>query len=212
MRKLVLKMSVSVDGFVGGQNGEIGWLFRSMDDEGKAWTVRALWNAGLHVMGSRTFRDMVAYWPSSTEVFAAPMNQIPKAFSSRTGAGNPAATTRALEDARARALPGSHPDAQALESWRGARVLTGDLLDEITRLKQESGKDILAHGGASFARSLGRLGVVDEYRLLVHPVALGRGLPLFSELAVPVDLELVELTAFKSGTVAHVYRTRAGGR
>ena len=82
------------------------------------------------------------------------------------------------------------------------------MAEEIGRLKREPGKDILAHGGATFAQSLVRLGLVDEYRLLVHPTALGRGLPLFSTVAAPIDLTLVEAKAFPRGAVAHVYRPR----
>jgi dihydrofolate reductase len=209
MRNLILKMSVSIDGFVGGPTGEIDWIFRSMDDEARAWTVESLWQAGVHAMGSRTFKDMAAFWPSSTEPFAAPMNQIPKVVFSRSGAAGVSwqSTTRALvgaRAARAAAAPGSKP--AAVESWQTARIASGDLTEEVGRLKQEQGKDILAHGGASFAQSLVRLGLVDEYRLLVHPVALGRGLPLFSDLNAPLDLQLVEAKRFKAGAVAHVYR------
>jgi dihydrofolate reductase len=85
-------------------------------------------------------------------------------------------------------------------------MATGDLEAEIAGLKRDPGKDIVAHGGATFARSLVRLGLVDEYQLLVHPVALGQGLPLFADLPSPLDLTLVGVTAFGSGAVAHVYR------
>jgi dihydrofolate reductase len=209
MRKLVLKMSVSIDGFVGGPNGEIDWIFRNPDDQATAWTVGVIAQAGLHIMGSRTFHDMAAYWPSSTEPFAAPMNEIPKVVFSRSGsakAGAPS-TTRALVDARAQAAAPSAATA-ATESWTSARVATGDLAEEVARLKEEPGRDIVAHGGASFAQSLVRLGLVDEYRLLVHPVALGRGLPLFSGLGAPVDLALVEVEPFRGGHVALVYGKR----
>jgi riboflavin biosynthesis pyrimidine reductase len=64
----------------------------------------------------------------------------------------------------------------------------------------------MAHGGAGFARSLVRLGLIDEYRLLIHPVALGSGLGLFSSLARPIDLNLISTTAFGGGTIAKVYR------
>jgi len=84
MRDLILKMSVSIDGFVGGPDGGIKWVFDS-DQEATAWIVKTVWNASLHIMGSRTFHDMAAYWPTSTEVFAPPMNQIPKAVFSRQG-------------------------------------------------------------------------------------------------------------------------------
>ena len=103
MRKLILKMSVSLDGFVGGPNGEIDWVFKSYDAGATDWEVEALWNAGIHIMGSRTFQDMAAYWPTSTEPFAPPMNEIPKAVFSRTGTIATAATTRALEDATTKA-------------------------------------------------------------------------------------------------------------
>ncbi len=210
MRRLILKMSMSVDGFVGGPRGELDWLFRSMDDEAAAWTVGIIREAGLHIMGSRTFRDMAAYWPSSSEPFAPPMNEIPKVvFTShdRPRAGDTEGTTRGLADARAQA-PQARGGPPATESWATARVAAGDLSEEIVRLKEEPGKAILAHGGASFARSLVASGLVDEYQLLVHPVVLGRGLPLFSHLIQPLDLVLVETRPFARGAVAHVYRPR----
>ncbi len=139
------------------------------------------------------------------------MNQIPKVVFSRSGSAGVGAqsTTRALADARARATSPSGSEPGVIESWSTARVATGDLAEEVARLKQEPGKDVLAHGGATFAQSLVRLGLVDEYRLLVHPVALGRGLPLFSGLAAPIDLDVVEVKSFRGGAVAHVYRTRS---
>jgi dihydrofolate reductase len=208
MRKLVLKMSVSVDGFVGGPNGEIDWLFRSMDEGSTAWTVNSIGQAGVHVMGSRTFRDMAAYWPSSTEPFARPMNEIPKVVFARHGLGDGKSgpTTQALSDARAQATGNAAQATPAVESWRAARVATGDLAEEVARLKQEPGKEILAHGGARFAQSLVKGGLVDEYRLLIHPVVLGRGLPLFAELTAPVDLTLIESHRFGRGVIANIYR------
>ncbi len=146
----------------------------------------------------------------SSEVrFAGPMNRVPKAVFSRTGTSGHPGTTRGLEDARAQALPVGKPETEALESWRSARTIVGDLFDGIMRLKREPEKDIFAHGGATFAQNLVSLGVVDEYRLRVHPVALARGLPLFSLLAAPADLELVEIKAFKGSAAAHVYRPKA---
>ena len=103
MRKLILKMSVSVDGFVAGLNGEVGWIFKSTDDATIAWIVDTLWCAGVHIMGSRTFHDMAAYWPTATDKFAAPMNEIPKRVFSRTGRADitgTGSTTQALKDAR----------------------------------------------------------------------------------------------------------------
>ena len=151
MRRLVLKMSVSLDGFVGGPNGEIDWIFKTMDGGATAWLVDTLWQAGVHVMGSRTYQDMVAYWPTSTEAFAAPMNEIPKVVFTKKGRLESSGTTRALVDAtRIRGAGGAAPTL-ACASWSDPVVAAGTIEDEIGRLKAQPGKDILAHGGASFA-------------------------------------------------------------
>jgi len=202
MKQLILKMSVSVDGFVGGPNGEIDWIFRSYDAGATAWTMETLWQTSVHIMGSRTFQDMAAYWPTSTEPYAAPMNAIPKIVFSRSGQLQ-AATTQALADAKRQRT--EETAASGPSSWTTPGVASGDFASEIARLKQQPGRPILAHGGAGFARSLVRHGLVDEFRLLVHPVALGRGLSLFADLDRPLDLRLVSATAFDGGAVAHVY-------
>jgi dihydrofolate reductase len=212
MRKLTLKMSMSVDGFVGGPNGEVDWIFNSTDEAVIAWLVETLWETGVHVMGSRTFHDMAAYWPYSADPLAAPMNEIPKiAFSRKdaTGTATSGKTTTALNDA-SRVKPvdrliDSPATSKVVESWNNSKVVNGDLGAEIALLKQQPGKDILAHGGASFARSLVELDLVDEYRFLVHPVTLGKGLSIFSALSAPRPLNLIGSRAFGSGAVANTY-------
>src|SRR6476659_7251193 len=119
VRELILKMSLSIDGFVGNPDGGVKWLF-DKDQEAAAWTVETVWNASLHIMGSRTFHDMAAYWPTSTEVYAPPMNQIPKAVFSkrRPPILKGVSMTAALEDARANAESGPASQMQAGgESW-----------------------------------------------------------------------------------------------
>jgi dihydrofolate reductase len=208
MRKVILKMSLSIDGFVGGPNGELDWLFRSVDDATTAWEVEKLWDAGLHIMGSRTFQDMKAWWPQSVEPYAPPMNAIPKAYFSRGGSGA-ASTTRALDDAkRLFPRPADVQDGPHSESWESAAKLTGDLATEIKALKAQAGKPVLAHGGAAFVRSLLATGLIDEYQLLVHPAALGHGLAIFSDLSVPLDLALVTSMRFPSGAIANHYEPR----
>lgn len=189
MRRLVLKMSMSIDGFVAGLNGEIDWMLSSRDEFGKASIAETLWNAGLHAMGSKSYFAWAGYWPTSTDLLAAPMNDIPKVVFTRQRSLN---------------LPAANSPNAA--SWAEAQVANGDLATEVARLKQQPGKDILAHGGAGFAQSLTRLGLVDEYRLVVHPVALGAGLPLFAELPEPMHLKLVSTSIFASGVATHVYR------
>ncbi|HEX3653324.1 MAG TPA: dihydrofolate reductase family protein [Rhizomicrobium sp.] len=203
MRKLVLKMSMSLDGFVCGPNNEMDWMFSSSGRNSGEWTVEFLRQAGLHIMGARTFKDMAAWWPHSDEIFAPVMNEIPKAVFSRAGLSH-VATTEALQDAqRHRPLKGVvSPHAR---TWKEAEVVTGELAAEINRLKQQDGKFIVAHGGASFAQSLVTTGLIDEYRLLIHPVAIGVGKPLFGKLAAPLRLKLQETRSFGNGVVALIH-------
>jgi dihydrofolate reductase len=210
-RKLVLKMSVSLDGFVCGPNGEADWIFRTQGDDSTASVVETLRDAGVHIMGSRSYYDMAAFWPFSNLPFAPPMNDIPKVIFSRNGLKDAARaeTTRALADAKAhhtRKQPGVTPTAAILKSWAEPIVASGDLAEEILRLKVQPGNFILAHGGARFARSLVATGLVDEYRLGIHPVVLGQGQSLFSGLPSPVDLRLISLTSFAAGVVGAVYQ------
>ena len=205
MRELILGMSLSRDGFVAGPDGKADWIF-SGDQEAIAWKVENLSNAGLHIMGSRSFA-MAGFWPTSTLVFAPAMNQIPKAVFSKQGPAVLDIATAALEDARAKAATGQGPALQpGAESWAEAYVASGDLAAEVAKLKAQGGKPIFAHGGASFARSLIAQGLVDQYMLMVYPIVLGQGLPIFSDLAMPRPLRLVSSRVFPKGAVVQVYR------
>lgn len=210
MRKLVLKMSVSVDGFVAGPNGEIDWLLRTMDRSAQDWVEKTLWQAGVHIMGSRTFHDMSAYWPTSSDKLAAPMNEIPKIVFSKKGfiePANSALTSRALRDATQLDNEKGISKAalsKAAATWTNVPVAK-ELVPEIEKLKQQDGNFILAHGGASFAQELVNSGLIDEYRLVVHPVILGKGLPLFSLAPDPIYLKLENSTRFDSGIITNIY-------
>lgn len=210
MRELVLKISMSADGFVGGPGGELDWIFRSLGEDAAEWIVGTLEGASLHLMGSRTFRGMVAWWPKSKEPFAFPMNRIPKAVFSSNRDIIVDSISAALADAGnqdespASAQPNAMPPD--LRSWAEAQVLNGDVTEEVLRLKQDSGAYILAHGGASFVRDLISADLVDEYRLLIHPVALGHGQSIFSDLDHPKHMHLREVKRFDGGTIAAIYR------
>jgi len=215
MRKLIMKMSISVDGFVGGPNGETDWIFKSTDEAARDWIIDLIQTAGIHIMGRKTFHDMAAYWPVSTQPFAPAMNEIPKGVFTKkgfSGVADPAQTTMALENAKRfmaeRGLEAADTLSPAAATWKEARVFSGDLATEIRQLKQEDGKPVFAHGGAGFMQSLAATGLIDEYYLLTHPVALGRGLPLFSALTAPLDLKLVAVKPFPGGAIAHVYQPR----
>jgi dihydrofolate reductase len=178
MRRLILQMGMSLDGLVArpGRHGSVG--LGPEDPALKERKLEWLSDTGLHLMGRNTYEEMAEAWPTSDDPYAAPMNDIPKVVFSRT-----------LERA----------------DWPESRIASGDLTEEVAELKRESGKDMIAWGGAAFAQSLARLGLVDEYRLILHPVALGDGLPLFKDLTGPLRLELVDSHTYKSA-VLHIYR------
>ena len=207
MRDLILKMSISVDGFVSDLDGRNHWMFGA-DQEAKSWLVEAISNASLHIMGGRSFHDMAAYWPTSTDMFAAPMNQIPKAVFSQQGPDilKKMSTTAVLENDRTNAAGQSAEPQPGAGSWAEPYVASGDLAEEIAKLKAGEGKPIIAHGGVRFARSLVAGGLVEQFILMVIPVALGKGLPLFSGLDAAMPLRLVSSRAFPGGAVAQVYR------
>ncbi len=208
MRELVLGMSISLDGFVAGPNGEpeADWILRGADST--AWIVERLRQAGAIAMGSRSYYDLAAFWPSAESPFAPPMNDKPKIVFSRNGL-KADFVTRALAEAQRDRGGDRHrvtPTEAVLRSWAEPTVACGDLAEEVARLKEQPGDFINALGGARFAQSLVAAGVIDEYRLIVHPVALGRGLPLFSGLTQPLRLRLVSRVSFGSGAVGEVYR------
>ncbi len=180
MRRLILQTSLSIDGYMAALDGSHPWNDGSEDEAVKRWILDSVWAAGAHLMGRVTYEEMAAFWPSSTSDYARP---IPKVVFSKT-----------LQ----------HAD------WPETRIAGGDLRDEIDRLKREPGNDLIAYGGATFDQALTRLGLVDEYRLMIQPAALGAGLQLFKDLPGPLHLELVEATTYSTGLAIHVYRPRPG--
>ena len=213
MRKLILKMDVSLDGFVTGLKGESDWIFETCDEGCTTWEVEGISQAGLHVMGRKTFDAMASYWPSSTNPFAAAMNAIPKLVFTRSKKIDFDAISIEAQDFKdadaddekkqqKRASPEETKKNQ--RSWREALVAS-DIVSEIARQKALPGGPLIAYGGASFARELIKLDLIDEYRLVVHPIALGKGLPIFDALEKPRALKLVSSSVFPSGATAHIF-------
>ena len=176
MASLVLKMSVSLDGYVAPTDGSTDWEAAGRSDDGAAWTLDTVSDARAHLVGAATYTRWAAFWPSASGPFAKPMNEIPKVVFSNS-----------LTSA----------------AWADTTIATGDLTEAVTRLKQE-GSDgyLLAQGGARFARSLVETGLIDQYRLVIHPVVLGAGERLFT---TPLTIESMRTIAFSRGAVAHVF-------
>ena len=176
MASLVLKMSVSLDGYVAPPDGSTGWIAAGGSADGFSWTVETVSNAAAHLVGAATYSAWAGYWPSASGPFARSMNEIPKVVFS---------------------------DSLASADWGETTIAKGDLTEAVTRLKQERPDGyLLAHGGARFARSLVETGLIDEYRLVVHPVVLGAGERLFR---APLTIEPLSTTVFSGGAVAHVF-------
>jgi dihydrofolate reductase len=167
MRELVLEIaSISLDGYICEEDTDFWRLYGPMtitDPQLDEYILTTLGRAGTHIMGRVTYESMAAHWPASGEPVAIIMNEVPKVVFSAT-----------LKSA----------------SWPESRIASGDTAREVAELKRQAGGEIVAHGGAKFARSLARLDLVDVYRLYVFPIVLGAGLPLFSELADPRPLRL----------------------
>jgi dihydrofolate reductase len=185
VRSVVLQMGVTLDGFIHGAEGYQDWGLPPEEDDLVAWKATSLREAGTHIMGRVTYVEMASVWPTSTGLFADVMNEVPKVVFSRS-------LVRA--------------------DWPDSRIANGELAEEIDQLKQEPGGVVLAHGGATFVDALVRNGLIDEYRLVVHPVVIGHGRGLFSALGGPLRLDLVEARTFLSGTVAHIYRPHRAER
>ena len=200
-KELILNMSVSIDGFVAGPNGAMDWIFRNSSEESRRWAVERMAQVSLHAMGHRSYQAMADFWPTADSPFARPMNEIPKAVFSRSGA----ISAPSMEKTTAALKEGS-VDQTVLESWQHPIVAGADLIADIQGLKVGDGKPINALGGASFASSLIAAHLVDVFRLVVHPIVLGRGLPIFAGLENPVHLKLEDLKQFDTGVVVKTYR------
>ena len=186
MRKLILRISVSIDGFIESSHGKLDFA-KSRSPEGAAWVAEKMAQAGAHLMGRKAFYEMAPFWPNASGVLAKPMNEIPKIVFSKKGF-DPAQVSSA-------------------KGWADAKVVTGDLAEEITALKKQTGKDLMAHGGIEFAQNLVQTGLIDEYCMAVHPVAAGSGFGLFEKLSQPLYLKLIETKAYSTGAMGHIYQS-----
>jgi dihydrofolate reductase len=184
MRRLILHMSVSLDGFVARPDGVIDWFAKpdartpAHGDRRHRANLELLGQIGLIVLGRGAYQDMVRGWPGSDNPMAVLMNTLPKIVFSAT-----------------------LPDVE----WSNATLTRGAIEDEIPALKREPGNDIICFGGARFAHALAAARLIDEYRLTIQPVALGTGLPLLHGLPEPQRLDLVSATAYTDGSVTHEY-------
>jgi dihydrofolate reductase len=182
MRTVIYSMSVSLDGFIAGPDGDIG--FTNPDKEQFRFHVQQTRDIGVELMGRGLYEAMLVWETAETWAdtdgleFARIWTAIPKVVFSTT-----------------------------LERVEGnARLASTDVASEVARLIQEPGEGVVSVGGAGLASSLVKANLIDEYRLFVDPVVLGRGTPYFPPLEATIELELLETRTFGSRVVYLRYR------
>lgn len=182
-RKIISQIMVSVDGYFEGPNGEIDW--HHVDEEYNDYASGLLNTADAILFGRRTYQLMVDYWPtpdafSNSPMIAKLMNQLPKIVFSKT-----------LEKVE----------------WENTRLVNENIEEEVAQLKRQPGRNLVILGSADLTSRLTKRGLVDEYQLMVNPVALGKGSPFF-RITDKLHLELIRSKSFCSGNVLICYRRR----
>lgn len=180
MRKIILQMMVSADGYFEGPNGELDW--HNVDEEFNEQAIDFLSKVDLLLFGRKTYELMESYWPTKDAeaedpIIAHEMNSLPKIVFSKT-LGSP--------------------------NWNNTRLVRENVNEEIIRLKHLPGKDIAIFGSSDFAVSI--MPLIDEYRIVVNPVILGCGKSLFHWLKERRCLKLIQTQVFKSGNVLLCYQ------
>lgn len=187
MRKVVLGMAITLDGFIGDLNDKWDWMVRddTVDNESLGELLRT---TDTILLGRDTYQVFVSYWPNAVawnpalpegqKQFASWIVDVPKIVFSTT-----------LDRA----------------DWNNTTLVKTDVAGEINRLKQQSGKNIGVAGGLRLAQSLLRLGLIDEIALRVMPVALGKGKALFAGLEQQLNLKLLASKTYDSGILALNY-------
>ena len=178
MRQVVLIMTMSLDGYVVAPEGfAVGG--QAEQPELKRWKLDRISRAGTHIMGRVAYEEMGPFWQRSKDDYAAPMNDIPKVVFSKT-----------LKAA----------------NWPQSTIASGDLAKEIHALKKQDGGEIIAWGGACFAQSLSRAGLIDEYAIITRPLAYGGGKPLFLDLKGALQFQACATTVYDNGNVLRQLR------
>jgi dihydrofolate reductase len=191
MGKLVVTEFISLDGIIedpGGSEGSEhgGWSFRHPAPDGEQFKGDELRDSDVQLLGRVTYEGFAAAWPAMEEAtgdYGKKMNAMPKVVVSTT-----------LTE----------------PTWNNTTIISGNVADEVARLKAQYDGDILVQGSATLAQTLAEHGLVDEYRLMVHPVVLGTGKRLFSGSAAGTDLQLVDSRKVGPDVLLLTYRPASG--
>jgi dihydrofolate reductase len=182
MRKVILSMMITLDGFYEGPNHEIDW--HRVDDEFNEFASDQISAIDLMLFGRVTYELMASYWPTPAAmtddpIIAYKMNNSPKIVFSNT-----------LKNAE----------------WSNTRLVKGNAADEVIKLKQQPGKDMIIFGSGKLVSSLAQSGLMDEYRLFVAPVILGKGNPIFRDVRDRQNVKLMSTRTFRNGNILLCYQ------
>ena len=185
MRNLIFFMHTSLDGFVAGPNGEMNWI--KVDDEMFDFIGTMTDQSDTALYGRVTYEMMQGYWPAAGDKpnasrhdkeHSAWYNKVPKVVLSKT-----------LQQA------GLH----------NTTIIDDDLTENIHKIKEQPGKNILIFGSPRASQALLNEGLIDEFWLFVNPIILGKGMPLFKDVAETIKLKLAESNTFANGVIALHY-------
>jgi dihydrofolate reductase len=182
MQKLFAFNMVSLDGFFEGPNQDISW--HNVDDEFNQFAIEQTSTVDTILFGRRTYDGMASYWPTDAAIKDDPivaglMNSLPKIVFSRT-----------LQKA----------------DWNNTRLIKDNIAEEILKLKGQPGKEIAVFGSADLLSTLIQLDLIDEHRIIVNPVVLGSGTPLFKNMKHRLNLKLMRSRTFDSGNLLLYYQ------
>ncbi len=184
MKKLKLQVQMSVDGFVGGPNGELDWMTWNWDNQLKKYVNELTDSVDAILLGRKMTDGFIGHWSNIG-------NNKPEdesyPFAKKMMDKSKVVFTKTLDD-----LPWEDTNTS---------LAKGDLSEEVKKLKTQNGKDIIVYGGATFVSSLVKINLIDEYYLFVNPVVIGAGLSIFKTVNDKRNLKLVKSVSFDCGIV-----------
>lgn len=188
MRKLKLQVQLSVDGYAAGPHDEMDWMTFDWDDKLKQYVNETTESMDCIVLGRKLAEGFIPHWAGVAANPDDPEHSAGKKFTDTPKV----VFTKTLNQS----------------AWDNTELATGDLVEEITQLKKQGGKDIIVYGGVDFVASLIEAGLIDEYHLLLNPVAIGQGRSIFKSLGKKQELSLVGATSFDSGIAVLCYQAK----
>ena len=188
MRNIIVSMRVTVDGFIAGPNGEMDWMEEFIDESLANYESELQKTVDVTLFGRVTYQGFASFWPQVARDPASPKGLVEYA--------------QQLHAMRNRVFSKTLSRAE----WNNAALVKEIVPEEIIKMKQEPGRDMVIYGSASIVQTLTNLGLIDRYQLLVFPIVLGSGKPLFQDILHKVKLSLVSAKTYPSGVVELFYQ------